>query len=84
MDIDYYIHFLLKNIKIKELTTILVFSIIKLYRKTYEYMEVSMNKYFKMAILLLFIFGFSFFVSCNKDKPSDDDGNTPTEKRNIY
>lgn len=40
-----------------------------------------MNKYFKMAILLLFIFGFSFFVSCNKDKPSDDDGNTPTEKK---
>ena len=31
-----------------------------------------MNKYFKMAMLLLFILGFSFLVSCNKDKPGND------------
>lgn len=43
-----------------------------------------MNKYFKMAMLLLFILGFSFLVSCNKDKPGNDDDNPPQKKRNIY
>ena len=44
-------------------------------------MEVAMNKYFKMAMLLLFILGFSFLVSCNKDKPGNDDDNPPQKKR---
>lgn len=43
-------------------------------------MEVAMNKYFKMAMLLLFILGFSFLVSCNKDKPGNDDDNPPQKK----